>query len=882
MKKQILKIAKVKNIDEFYRKFPTEEAFMAKHGKALKKAVAGGTFDFQALSSALGNLPQQSGNSSAFIDKLTGLVQAPGGVVTQDQTQSLGFGNTPAQPAQPKQQTPSAGGKLLDQAASMAGPFAKPLGQVINAGRKINQAVKQAQSARQLTNLANLSAQVSGLTPERINRKYVRPEDNLVQPGELGDPYGMGTNFLAKNGMEIGGNLTEIQNMYNPGDIYSDMGYEPLDDSNKIKQFRKGGRADLGLIIAGANQVGKSAEIAGNIGSGIINIGTENRMKRNAQTLGASAFQQGAQNLQQGQFNAFMEDGGWVSNDWQPQVIAKFGEYDVDDLLKNDPTMDTLRTGGNLRQNTMMQMGGELQTYWGGYAEPISENPYLPDGGETVMFRGQSHDESDGQGRTGIGITYGDNPVEVERGEPAMKLRDGGSDEESLVVFGNMKIPSYGVSELDDPKAKGKKFKNYINDISKTEAKQNKVMDKSLKLVEDTEGDDPFDLLKLSSAKAMMSGANMKLKDIANKKQTAAGIQNAILDTAEEYGLESDALAKGKIKKAKSSDMAKFGAKLETAQKGKKLTPKEVNKVNSQLKFNSFKPTQKQIDLENMLFNIENPEPAISKYDSQKTFIRDEYRPEKFNSLTKLPTAAELKEIEERNKNNKSWYEKGLDAYEKALPYIRPSNRMPLEGSQLIPEMFALSANQLEPVQAQQYRPMLGQVSDISLQDQLNAIQSDFNSIQRQVGYNPAALSQLAAQKYAATSNVLGQQFKANQAARMDMINRNREVLNDATLKNLGIQDQQYQRQSQAKSATKQQAFTALSSIADKIAKNKLENRTLGVYENMYDYRFGPEGRAINMNAPYKFNTQIGATKTADAKTSSKRNGSIVKAIKNL
>ena len=37
MKKQILKIAGVKSEKEFYKKFPTEEAFMAKHGKSLRK-----------------------------------------------------------------------------------------------------------------------------------------------------------------------------------------------------------------------------------------------------------------------------------------------------------------------------------------------------------------------------------------------------------------------------------------------------------------------------------------------------------------------------------------------------------------------------------------------------------------------------------------------------------------------------------------------------------------------------------------------------------------------------------------------------------------------------------------------------------------------------
>ena len=41
MKDQILKIAKVKSEKEFYKKYPTEEAFMAKHGKAFKKAAMG-------------------------------------------------------------------------------------------------------------------------------------------------------------------------------------------------------------------------------------------------------------------------------------------------------------------------------------------------------------------------------------------------------------------------------------------------------------------------------------------------------------------------------------------------------------------------------------------------------------------------------------------------------------------------------------------------------------------------------------------------------------------------------------------------------------------------------------------------------------------------
>jgi hypothetical protein len=174
--------------------------------------------------------------------------------------------------------------------------------------------------------------------------------------------------------------------------------------------------------------------------------------------------------------------------------------------------------------------------------------------------------------------------------------------------------------------------------------------------------------------------------------------------------------------------------------------------------------------------------------------------------------------------------------------------------AQLYPEMYALSNNQLEPVQAQSYQPDLATPYDISYQDQLNANQADYNSMQKMVGYNPAAQSVLNAQKYAANTGVLGEQFRANQAMKMGVYDQNRNTLNEAKLKNLDIFDRQYTRQEQAKSNTKAVAQAALNSISDKYAKNKLENRELGIYENLYNYRYDAQGRAINMNAPWQAN----------------------------
>ena len=168
--------------------------------------------------------------------------------------------------------------------------------------------------------------------------------------------------------------------------------------------------------------------------------------------------------------------------------------------------------------------------------------------------------------------------------------------------------------------------------------------------------------------------------------------------------------------------------------------------------------------------------------------------------------------------------------------------------------MYALSTNQLDPVQAQLYKPEIGVPYDISYQDQLNENQADYNAAQRMMGYNPAALANLNAQKYQANSKVLAEQFRANQAMKDKVYGENRNILNQAKLTNLGILDKQYERQSEAMSNTKATTQAALNSISDKYAKNELENRTLGIYENLYKYRYDANGRAINMNGIFQPN----------------------------
>lgn len=1018
-KDQFLKIAKVKDLDEFYRKFPTEEAFMKVHGKAFKKAQIGAYIggeqdaEFQpinfnnaydsadmmitgstrkmrdeaaykqaqldaskskgggmgdALSQVLGN--EQIMSAIAGAKKGVKIKKALDG----DQlTGSLQEFEAMSGYSDPKSKKKGSG---FMKAVEQASPY---VGDLVQGIQMIKQQKNALKSAEQMLALSDLTRQASSLRPEQIERRYLRPEDSITTGQELFPIYGTGSNPLsAKNG-------AEIANTFAPNTLYDDLGYEPLYDSERVKQFFNGGKmqtAKYGDWLAGTDiyriaesgggnfgsqaitsvagesaggkiggTVGKAAgtAIGGPVGGMIGEIGgnligslidrTPGKIKRakaaTDKNIMAMALNQGGRDIQQ-QYTSFMENGGNVN----PQIINEFGDYSLEDLLAADPTMDTLRAGGHLKEYTEpsaralqtyeeggfvpeMEEGGELQTYWGGYAEPISRNPYLPDGGETIMFRGQSHDESDGQGNTGIGITYGENPVEVERGEPAVKLRDGG-DSESLVVFGNLKVPNQFVPILGE-EAKGKKFKNYVADLSKKENKQNKIIDKSSTELDNLEMNTPFDKLAMGSYRANILGANMKLKEIADKKIDASALQSAMNDTFDILGLEAN--NDGVVKADRGIRLTALDKQPRQSKSGKYFGGVTENDIallkinNPWYDFNKFDPLNKNsVKKFQKAWNKKaKEEGSEARLDvdgdvgrqtvSARTSVREmgepvsalerrqKFDPSKMN--IKLPAkSTSIKPATNVQTEDKKKGSPLMDILNQALPYLRPTDAERLDPNQLAGEMYALSQNQLEPVQAQLFQPELNVPYDISLQDILNENQADFRSQQRMVGYNPAVQGILNAQKYAANQKVLGEQFRLNQAQKQQVYDQNRALLNQAKLQNLGILDQQYQRQAAAKSATKATTQAALNSIASKYAQNKLENRTLQTYENLYNYRFDPAMRAINMNPLVNFqammdnasseqlNTMMKSLQDKTEKTSKKksesRNGSIVKALKSL
>jgi hypothetical protein len=1143
MKKDILKIAGVKSEKEFYKKYPTEEAFMAEHGKAFKKAMRGSKIKKAQVGDEVLQLSGEIIPTFEYTPSNVPMYNPyaqPRPTVKTAPLPKTKLGNVKDMGSEPAiSSTPTA-----TKAPTNIAPYLQGGVDIVEGLSMIRDQRDAVRSAKQQSELAKIYEKGIATPVQQPRRQYVTPYDLVMQPQQRFPSYGVGTNVLAQDGAMIGGNPTEIQNTFAPNTIYTDLGYEPLNDPSKVKRYETGGdlpiaangfdfntfmtrgggyqmmdnfsQAIQGDMPEAGNKIGRGIgtaagfAIGGPAGAALLGAAgdifggfvdqSEEKIKRyqdlSARSMGNVIGSQLGANLRTGIFGSNMQDGGttspyaWVSHTWQPQTITQFGDYKMKDLLRPPHDADMLRAGGHLKAYTppsarsmsterpMMQEGGELQTHWGGYAEPMSYNPYLPGGGETIMFRGQSHDESDGKGNTGIGITFGENPVEVERGEPALKLKDGDTGEENLTVFGNIKITNAFADMLGDSKAKGKKFKGYVADLSKQENKLNNKIEKATNEINELEVISSFDKMKLNTLEAVVKGSNQKLKDIADKKENAAALQNAINDSKEEGLL--NVTDDGRVLAAK-------GAKIPKAQTGFDIKPGTRGKLSANFKTGAitYAPlpkskftepggaetiadvpdnevtrgasmSEKVEDLTGLdpkiqglieLLNkkgyapnvtsgvrpgdrtaqgresrhstgqavdvvfpkigpevydriLKDPEVAgyllqngltiINEYDptiqqqtgatgphlhfgfDSGTALSDAFRKQaasmypdvavgaggdpirnfqsvgdianyyrqfgytggenidqlqkwivsqaKTNPAVGNELTTYLRSVPLTNKGKRMYgdatvtsldsdklynqFNDGLWDYRfprlnsmatttttggglttvdlgkreqdigkgnafvippveqdampgflrDLIPLMSRRRLQPLDPNQLAGEMFALTNNQVEPVFAQKFTPELDTPYDISLQDILNANQADYNATQRLTGYNPEALSMLNAQKYAANQKVLGEQFRLNQAQRQGVYKENRDILNKAKLVNLEILGSQADKQAKALSATKATTQEALNSISGKYAQNILRQKQYSAAENLFNYRFTPGMRAVNVNPFPTFN----------------------------
>jgi hypothetical protein len=194
-----------------------------------------------------------------------------------------------------------------------------------------------------------------------------------------------------------------------------------------------------------------------------------------------------------------------------------------------------------------------------------------------------------------------------------------------------------------------------------------------------------------------------------------------------------------------------------------------------------------------------------------------------------------------------------MDVINQVLPFLRPTDAEELSPYQVMGELSVMG-DQPEGVQARFIQPELDVPYNISYQDQLDEITAQSRAAERMARNNPAAAAAILGQAARMKSGVKAEEFRANQAQRMGVYDRNRAIVNQTKLQNLGIADQQYVRQEQAKANTKATKLAALQSMSSKYLQNELANRKLKTAENLYNYRFDPNFRAINMNPLAQFN----------------------------
>ena len=942
MKSEFLKIAGVKTEKEFYKKFPNEETFMKKHGKAVKNLMAKkaqvGTMIPNIQSNQSNLKPIKIGDEFLYnsVADLTG-GESYDEMMKKMQNQAMMQSNQVSSNQSGLGSLSSIigeGMELFGDSAKYGGDYKKAqfgqkfnefvnssavqdwglpmIGDAVNISNQFKAQKDDLNAARQSRMVSEVALRAANTQPERIERQYVRPED-IENTGEEFFPiYGVGTNVLAKNGIEV-------QNTYAPNTLYSDLEYTPLVNVNQQKAFANGGYltqakggfsygggaagglgSKAGQMFGFGNDAGGQAggKIGGTIGSAFGPIGSavgsfigsgigdlldrddrririenekaERLNKELAYTAVAPAIQAG--------YASHVRNGGNIN----PQVITKLGNNKLSELLKPDPTMNTLRSGGNLRGNYVppnpsaldtMAMGGDIKTLWGGDIETVSYNPYA--GGESIEFKGNSHDYRDPRtGQTGIGVAYGEqsvannSPVVEVENEPAQKLRDGGGDE-NLVVYGDLKIPEEYIGEINDARAKNMKFKNYVSNVlNKDEAKINKKMEKAAD--KGLESDNTiWGQLERSTANAIIDGGDKKLESIAEKKNILADLQSALNDTFDEYGIKgNEFINKNKV--------VGDPEKVETAKNG-------TNVEKAQYGLDDISLMGNDIDLGNMEEMFETPN--IRSFEAPAFSTAMPRSEDPYNMLPTKKGGIDLNLINAATL-----------AMQNFLP--RRENEA-LDANELLGEQYAMATNQVQPVYAQTFSPRLSMPFDVSYQDRMNEIISQSRAMLRNpaIQGNPAAQALMAAPMYEAINKVKAEEFRANQEMRNNAYLQNLDAVNKSDLINLGVYDKQQDRLADAASKTRTQNIDILSSISDKYAQKRLENRFERVYENMYpNFRFDRNfqtqvQRGTNFNIPgsgsvggFPWQTPGFNPNAKEGKTIKKnnKNSNVLKTLRNL
>lgn len=491
-------------------------------------------------------------------------------------------------------------------------------------------------------------------------------------------------------------------------------------------------------------------------------------------------------------------------------------QYNRSKLGAATPTF-TQNSAANMKNGGILyDDGGAINTMWGGNVELASYNPY--DGG-MAEFKGASHENG------GIGMAFNNNPVEVEGGEFASRDKGG-----NLNIYGNMYLPGTKT-----------KFKSVAKEIAKKENRYDFLKTRGSELVNNSSPNNRFEQLTFNSGKLMMEGGAMGQEDITQKKERLASLQNAMLDTADEFGIDPQEMSKGKVKKAKG------GASIPFFANGGKTDPNDPTRADrnnnpGNIKYGKFAKKygatkdkdgfavfpSREKGLSAMQNLLKSPsyenltvQQAIKKWtggDPYKYSLGpltgrkvSDLSADQFNDVintmvrgegTKYgPTGKPLvpKKITPNIPNIQAPPPFGLPPVtltpngEPAKPNLvtppydelnpppdrgpLPSNVEPLHLNQVLGEIYAAATNKVEPVPAQTYNPQLFTPYQVSFQDRINRNQNAFSAIQRSVG----------AANPSALGQAAAQLYEANNSVAGDEFRTNQAISNDISNKNVAL-----------------------------------------------------------------------------------------------
>jgi len=213
---------------------------------------------------------------------------------------------------------------------------------------------------------------------------------------------------------------------------------------------------------------------------------------------------------------------------------------------KQQVAMDLMKRAPVAGSTSSLWFGGRLKYKNGGSITPITPS--------TVKINGPSHDNG--------GVPF--MGIEAEGGETAFKSDDG-----SVYIMGNMINP-----------LTGRKFKEDSKRIAKKEQQMSELMDYSIELVNDADIKDKYDILKFNSGRVQFQGAAKKKQELKQSQEHLSNIQQAMLDYAEEWGIDPGAFSRNQIRPAKYE----FGGRIK-AQNGKKLSLAERHNNPGNLKW---------------------------------------------------------------------------------------------------------------------------------------------------------------------------------------------------------------------------------------------------------------------------------------------------------